>query len=152
MKLTLILHGSAFFAANSTLRMKSYIVLTLLLVSAFGFSQNQGALKGNVLDQEMQNEPLLFAHVQLKGCDLITETNFHGNFEFDNLESGEYTLFITYAGYENIEMPITVRPDEITQVNLGMAAKQISLEGIVGLELSSKQKESTLFSEQLPRK
>ncbi len=152
MKLTLILHGSAFFAANSTLRMKSYIVLALLLVSAFGFSQNQGALKGNVLDQEMQNEPLLFAHVQLKGGDLITETNFHGNFEFDNLESGEYTLFITYAGYENIEMPITVRPDEITQVNLGMAAKQISLEGIVGLELSSKQKESTLFSEQLPRK
>ena len=126
--------------------MKNLFLIAFFFSTAIGFSQNHGALKGIVLDQEMQNEPLLFANVQLKGSDLKTVTNFHGNFEFDALESGEYTLFISYAGYENIEMPITVKPNEITQVNLDMAAKQISFDGIAGLELSLKQNETVSTS------
>lgn len=114
--------------------MKNYLALTLLFMTTLVFAQNQGTLRGTVLDQEMQNEPLLFAHVQVKEVDAKTETNFHGNFEFAALDSGEYTLVITYAGYETIEMPVTVKKDEITEVNLGMTAKQIRLEGVVGLE------------------
>lgn len=122
--------------------MKNCLSLFLLMITAFGFAQNQGGLRGTVLDQEMQNEPLLFAHVQLKGVDAKTETNFHGNFKFDALNSGDYTLVVTYAGYETIEMPITVKSDEITQVNFEMAAKQISLEGVAGLESLSKKEET----------
>ncbi|MFS4446403.1 carboxypeptidase-like regulatory domain-containing protein [Maribacter sp. 2307UL18-2] len=123
--------------------MKNCLAIFLLMMTTIGFAQNQGGLRGTILDQEMHNEPLLFAHVQLKGVDAKTETNFHGNFEFGALESGEYTLVVTYAGYETIEMPIAVKADEITQVSLGMGAKQISLEGVAGLE-SLVRKEETV--------
>ena len=132
--------------------MKKLLFIVLFINATVGFSQNQGTLKGTVLDLEMQNEPLLFANVQLKGADLKTETNFHGNFKFDTLKSGTYTLVVSYAGYENIEMPIEVKKNEITELNLSMAAKQISFNGIAGLELSSKRKESSTTSERLEMK
>lgn len=110
------------------------------LVTALGFSQNQGIIKGNVLDNEMYNEPLLFANVQLKGTDKKTETNFHGNFEFADVEKGEYTLIFSYAGYENIEMPVLVDVDKVTHVNLGMRAKTFDLTEVAGISTSSKEK------------
>ena len=117
--------------------MKKISFILILFVTAFGFSQNHGILKGTILDLEMQNEPLLFANVRLKGTAVSTETNFHGNFEFDHLISGTYTLVISYAGYENIEMPVTVMTDETVHLNLGMAAKQISFDETSGMGLWS---------------
>tara|TARA_R110000868_G_scaffold357815_2_gene619348 strand:- start:372 stop:758 length:387 start_codon:yes stop_codon:yes gene_type:complete len=113
---------------------KKFILLSAIFITAIGFSQNTGSIYGNILDNEMQNEPLLFANVQLKNADKKTETNFHGNFEFKNLETGNYILVVSYAGYENIEVPIVVESNEITYFNLGMSAKKISLDAISALQ------------------
>ncbi len=123
--------------------MKKAFLLGAFLLSAIGFSQNQGAIKGTVLDKQMHNEPLLFAHVQLKDTDKKTETNFHGNFEFANLEKGTYTLLITYAGYESVEMPILLEEGETTQVQLGLAAKTFDLGDVSGIATPSKEKLTT---------
>ena len=120
--------------------MKKYVLIVVLLVSALGFSQNQGAIKGTVLDTGMMNEPLLFANVQLKGADKKTETNFHGNFDFADLESGAYILVVSYAGYESIEIPVLIEADKITQVNLGMSAKTFDLSEVSGITSISKEK------------
>ncbi len=132
--------------------MKKFCLIGALLVTFIGFSQNQGSIRGSVLDKELQNEPLLFANVQLKNTKKKTETNFHGNFEFTGLESGEYTLVISYAGYENIELPVKVESDNVTQVNLGMYAKQIDFDAILGSETALKETNNSSTLDRLPRK
>ena len=116
-----------------------------------GFSQTQGTIKGNVLDNEMQNEPLLFANVQLKGADKKTETNFHGNFEFNNIETGKYTLVVSYAGYETTEIPVEVLANNVTRVKQGLKAKTIDLTTILSLA-SSNDRSSKSVSEQSLKK
>ena len=123
--------------------MKKLFLIGAFLVMAIGLSQTHGTIKGNVLDNEMQNEPLLFANVQLKGADKKTETNFHGNFEFNNLETGKYILVVSYAGYENVELPVVVEADKVTEINLGMVAKQINLDAILAADTSSKSNTSS---------
>lgn len=132
--------------------MKKFFSIVAFLVSVLGFSQGQGTIKGKVLDKEMRNEPVLFANVQLKNAEKKTETNFHGNFEFTELETGEYILAVSYAGYENIELPVKVEGDNVTQVNLGMSAKQIDFNVISGSETTSKETKDASTLERLPSK
>ena len=71
-------------------------------------AQVSGAIYGHVTDAAEHSEPLIFAEVGLKNTSISTQTNFHGNFELSDIEYGDYILTINYAGYESIEIPVTV--------------------------------------------
>ena len=132
--------------------MRKFFVCAAFMVSALGFSQNQGSIKGNVLDNELQQEPLLFAYVTLKDAGRNTETNFHGNFEFNDLQPGQYTLTISYAGYENIELPVVVAADKVTQINCSLSAKQLDFYTLLDVTTISKGNGLASDLNGLPRK
>ena len=103
------------------------LVLSILFVviCASSFAQEKGGIWGNVIDYEMDNEPLIFAQVELEGAAKSVQTNFHGNFEFTDIAPGEYNLVISYPGYESLKFPIVVESDHITRLRQGMSAKKI---------------------------
>jgi hypothetical protein len=100
------------------------ILLLLFLVGnvAFLTAQLSGTISGTISDGEMQEEPLLFANVALKNTLWSAQTNFDGNFEFADVPFGDYTLVVTYLGYETLEMPLTVNAEETTIVQESLAA------------------------------
>jgi TonB-linked SusC/RagA family outer membrane protein len=51
--------------------------------------------------------PLVGASVSIKGKNLITQTDSKGNFSFPNMPQGNYTLVVSYIGYEKFETSIT---------------------------------------------
>ncbi len=51
--------------------------------------------------------PLVGASVTIKGKNLITQTDSKGNFSFPNMPQGNYTLVVSYIGYEKLETSIT---------------------------------------------
>ena len=51
--------------------------------------------------------PLVGASVSIKGKNLITQTDSKGNFSFPNMPQGNYTLVVSYIGYEKLEISIT---------------------------------------------
>ncbi len=104
--------------------MKKLFLICMLFALGNVLSQSQGTVKGTVSDIELENEPLLFAHVELKNTSKIEQTNFHGNFEFTNIASGNYTIIFSFLGYDSIEIPIVVRDNETTRVNGGLKAKE----------------------------
>ncbi len=85
----------------------------------------------------MNNEPLLFANVQLKNTSQSIQTNFHGNFEIHDLKAGDYTLVISYLGYETLEIPIRIEENKTTQVLSELESKKISLEELASLQRTS---------------
>jgi hypothetical protein len=113
--------------------MKYLALVFSLLFSALLFSQEQGSVMGTILDKEMNNEPMLFAHVQIKNTPISVQTNFHGQFEIAGIDPGNYTLLVSYLGYETLEIPISIEENKITQVINELEAKKISLQDIASM-------------------
>lgn len=72
----------------------------------------------------------MFANVELVGTELQTETNFNGNFEFSDLESGIYTVQISSLGYEPKNIVVELKDSEDFRIESGLQAKSISIEDI----------------------
>ena len=54
--------------------MKKFLIVFTLFICQLIFAQGKGVIKGQLLDKEMDNEPLSFASVFLKGTIIGTET------------------------------------------------------------------------------
>ncbi len=97
---------------------------------AFVTAQDSGAIVGTITDNEMQEEPLLFANVALENTLWSAQTNFQGNFEFTEVPEGNYTLIVTYLGYETMEIPVVVKAGEVTSIFKGLTALSLDSQGI----------------------
>ncbi len=89
--------------------MKTFTLLALLLgLSSFIFAQN-GAIHGNVYDEK--GEPAYTANIQLIGAPSTTGTScgFDGDFKIKPLNSGVYTIEVTFMGYH----PTTITEVEV---------------------------------------
>ncbi len=117
---------------------KSILLILFLFSVSFGLAQESGSIQGHITDGELQDEPLLFAQVSLKNTAFTTETNFHGNFELNNIEPGDYILTIDYLGYESVEVPVTVKNDLLTIVDRGLEVKKAGAVEITAYENSTK--------------
>ncbi|KAG1652320.1 hypothetical protein GQR58_026409 [Nymphon striatum] len=101
-------------------------------------------VRGNVSDKTMNNEPLLLANIQIKGQEAVTQTNFNGNFEISNLTIGNYTLIISYLGYETIEVPVTINENEVSYIDANLNTLQFDLEEVVGIDTASSEEKNPL--------
>lgn len=119
--------------------MKELALVFSLLFTGLLFSQHEGSVAGTILDKEMNNEPMLFANVQLKNTSKSIQTNFHGNFEIHDIKAGDYTLVVSYLGYETLEIPISIEEDKTTRVIDELETKKISLNEIAGLYKKSEE-------------
>ena len=82
--------------------MKLKFIITFLLVTVLGYAQNKGTLTGTLTDKDLNNEPLPFANVAVKGANIGVTTDETGKFNL-NLEAGTYTIQYSFLGYETIE-------------------------------------------------
>lgn len=84
------------------------------------FSQN-GTIKGVLTDTEMNNEPLPFANVIVKGTTIGTTTDENGKYEL-SVPKGNQVITFSFIGYETIEVPVTVKANETIVLNKGLGA------------------------------
>ena len=96
--------------------MKLKFVLITLFICAISFAQTKGTVTGTLLDKESKNQPLPFANVLIKGTTIGVNTDIDGKYSI-NLAAGNYTIQFSFVGYENIEMPITVKANETLVIN-----------------------------------
>ncbi len=113
--------------------MSRFTFLFAFLIVSSIFAQDKGSISGKIIDLEMNNEPMLLANVQLKGQSEKVQTNFHGNFELKNIIAGDYTLVISYAGYNKLEIPVQVEKNKISEVQCGLSHKTIPLDHYVDI-------------------
>lgn len=118
--------------------MKNLFLLLILVTATSLFAQNQGAIKGNIVDLELGSEPLMFADVSLEGSSRHTQTNFNGNFEILDVTPGNYTIEVTSLGYETLKIPIEVEANSLVNIETGIQAKSISLDEVSSLDISER--------------
>jgi iron complex outermembrane receptor protein len=79
----------------------------------------QYSLQGTVTDVE--NEPLPGAHVLLQQTYLQTTTDSKGSFVFSGIK-GNYTLRVSYVGYETAELKLAITGNEVLTLVLKESA------------------------------
>ena len=85
--------------------------MQLMSVLAFGQYTLKGVVKGN-------GEPLAGASMVIKGTFIGTSTNSDGTFEFRNLKNGNYTLTVSFIGFQEKKVDIELDANKDLEVNL----------------------------------
>lgn len=123
--------------------MKQLITLLLFTFSSLGFAQNMGLIVGKVMDKDMNNEPLVFANVSIKGTAIESTSDITGLFLLENLADGDYTLVCNFVGYETKELQVHVSSMEPTEVKVSLAPSTISLNELASLASVAKKEDKT---------
>jgi hypothetical protein len=124
--------------------MKQLLTLALLVFSTLTFAQNTGLVVGTILDKELDNAPLVFANVKVKGTDIVSTTDLSGLFLIENLEDGDYILTCNFAGYETKEISITVSSEKPAEVKLALGAQTLSLTALAFNETAQVKNDKTV--------
>lgn len=122
---------------------KILCVFSMFLVTMLS-AQTKTGVAGVVTDQEMDGEPLSFASVIVKGTSRGTTTDLHGKFDL-NLEAGDYTLLVSFMGYEEKEIPVKVETGKRLQIEVGLNSAGVGLEEVVVQWNVNREAESVLL-------
>ncbi len=126
--------------------MKHLVTIILLAFSSLSFSQNTGMLIGKIMDNELQNSPLVMAQVTIKETATQTNTDLTGMFVIENLKAGDYTLVCGFAGYETQEINVHVDALEPAEVKVSLAASTVTFGDLALLSSTAKQDETPFIA------
>ncbi|MFY0712361.1 carboxypeptidase-like regulatory domain-containing protein [Seonamhaeicola sp. NFXS20] len=102
--------------------MKQLAILFFILFATSAIAQDTGLIVGKILDKEMDNTPLPFANVSIKGTSNSVTSDISGMFLFENLKNGDYTLVCNFAGYETKEIKVHVDSYQPAEIKLSLEA------------------------------
>lgn len=90
-------------------KMKSFFVfwvISVFLFSGLSAQAQPGSISGIV--KSATGDPLPGAIILLKGTDIGATTDISGNYTLKNVPSGNYTIRISYLGYNAYEKEVTI--------------------------------------------
>lgn len=128
---------------NQTL--KKSLNLLIIFISLIAYAQN-GTVEGVVLDKELDNSPLPFANVFVKGTSIGTTTDFDGKFSLSNVPSGTYTIVFSFVGYETLNLDnVVVQPNKFTQLSVSLGPGTNLLDEVIVQVVTSREREEALL-------
>ncbi len=115
----------------------SLIALTLLFISFSGFSQ-YGTIRGFVYEEE-SGEPVIFTNVALKGTTKGAATDVNGYFSINQITPGNYTVEVTYLGFETYSETVDLPANRIENLKIFLKKGAINIETV---EISAERQEA----------
>lgn len=112
--------------------MRNLLVLLsffFLLIAQPGLSQT-GHIRGYVYDKGT-GEAIIFTSVYLKGTTYGVSTDVNGFYSLSKIPVGDYTLMVTYIGYDTIQVPVSIERDKIVNQNVYLVSGAVQLEEFV---------------------
>lgn len=82
------------------------VFIIFIFYIQISFAQ-KGTIRGFVYDKET-GEPVLFTNVFLKGTVYSASTDVNGYYTINNIPPGNYTITVTYLGYDSLQIPVSV--------------------------------------------
>lgn len=108
--------------------MKFFIkLICLCLFSTHVFAHS---FKGIILEEESK-QPLVGATVRIINTNFATSTDIFGRFQFDNLQTGSFTVEISYIGFETLQQSIEIKENETNVVNFSLKTSALQLKDII---------------------
>lgn len=101
-------------------------LLFLIALSPAALWAQTGTVRGFVYD-EQTGEPIIFTNVVLKGTTIGAATDVNGYYSISKIAPGNYTLQVTYLGYDTAQKAISVVRDQILTEKLYIKRSAIQI-------------------------
>lgn len=109
---------------------KTLVLLLLFVLTTTVFAQQKnGSVKGLV--QTDDNKPAAAVTVKISELKKNAVSNNNGRFSFNQVPAGDYTLEVSFVGYDTIQKKITVQPEQTTDINLQLTLSHSELEEVI---------------------
>ena len=99
----------------------TFMIWSFMLCLSMNLQAQTGTIKGKIKDAE-SNETLVGANVVIAGTTLGSATDANGMYTIADLSAGEYTLEVSYTGFQNLKKIVVVKAGETTEVDFTMGA------------------------------
>lgn len=100
--------------------MNYFICLIFTLISCISFAQDQGGLRGTIME-DFSQEPIKHAYVSLQTNGALvaqTRADANGAFLFVNIDAGSYDLIISKFGLSPLKITdVFITPNELSELN-----------------------------------
>ncbi len=128
--------------------MKLKTLIFLLFIGLSSLAQTKGTINGTITDKDSNNTPLAFANALVKDTNIGVTTDEAGKFSIA-IEPGNYTLQLSFIGYESVEVPVTVVAGQTVTVNKALGSGGYKLEDVkIQGASSNREKETALLIDQ----
>ncbi len=126
------------------------LLLTLALFTTLSYSQG---ITGKVIDPDTK-ETLIGASVVIDGTSTGTVTDLDGAFELQNLEDGTHTVVISYLGYTNKTVEVTVQDGQadlgvLSLENAGVGLSEVNVIASIAVDRRTPVAVSTLKGDRI---
>jgi len=108
--------------------MKNYSLFYFLLIVPFLIFSQSGNVTGTIADEN--SLPLPGANVFITSISKGAISDFDGKFTLVDIPEGNYTLKVTYLGYQDNEQQISVTANKTTKVSFSIEQKSMELDGV----------------------
>jgi hypothetical protein len=106
--------------------MRKYLLSLILLLYTLAALAQTATLRGFIYEKK-SGEPIIFTNVYLKNTTYGSSTDVNGHFMISRIPAGEYTLIVTYLGYDTLMMPVKLERDQILTEQLFLQESSITL-------------------------
>jgi len=104
-------------------------ILSFFLFPIFSSAQ-ESMIRGFIYEEE-SGEPAIFSNVFLQGTTYGASTDNNGYFLISKIPAGNYTLMVTYLGFDTIQMQVQLKPDDILNKNFFIKESSVKLETVI---------------------
>jgi hypothetical protein len=113
---------------NCNIFLRQAIGLMILIFPVMLFAQN-GIIRGFVFEKET-GEPVIYTNVYLYKTPYGAATDVNGYFMISKIPSGNYTLLVTYLGFDTLKMSMNVKENDIIDQKLYLVKGSYTLEQV----------------------
>lgn len=120
--------------------MRALIFFLFFIIASLSQAQNAN-IRGFVYETE-NGEPVIFTNVYLQGTTHGATSDVNGYYSITKIPVGNYTLMVSYLGYDTLKMAISVKDAEIITKKLFLKKSALQLKTIdISAETQQKQTE-----------
>ena len=129
------------------MRLKLFLIGTLVALAQPGSAMAQGTLKGTVTDAST-GAPVVGAHVTLPDLNMAASTLAGGSYEITDVPAGTHNLAVELLGYQPVRLEVVITEGETTELNVGLSVEALELGGLVAV--GSRAKPRTVTESPVP--
>ena len=133
------------------MKKQTFLFLFLIIISAISIAQN-GSVRGFVYDKKT-GEPIIFSNVLLLNTNYGGSSDDDGYFVISKVPKGDYTIRVSFMGYEQMLLPINVKSDQITTLKIELEPNSKLLNAVeINAERLASKTESQVSIEKITSK
>jgi hypothetical protein len=133
LKNNLINFGNPFLNLQSMYRFPRHLLFSLFIIALIlwlpvSVEAQNASVRGFVYEKK-SGEPVIFTNVYLKKTTYGAVTDVNGYFLIPSVPPGDYTLMVTFVGYDTLALPISLKAGEVVNKKLYVEERAILLSG-----------------------